>query len=107
LLVTPPHVREAIEPPTYTVEEAHAAAHPAPPPEVGVRVAVAPPPPLVAVAVGVRVGVAPPAVQVPLFVHQLSVAGLYGELGGQSRFAAIGAIAVYLAPLNVTDVPFA
>jgi hypothetical protein len=86
---------------------------------VGVRVAVAVEP-VVAVAVAravvavavaravVAVAVAVAVVlHVPLFVHQLSVLGLNGELGGQSRLAAIGAIDVYFAPLYVTDAPVA
>jgi hypothetical protein len=66
---------------------------------VGVLVAVA-------LAVAVLVAVAPP-LQVPTFVHQLSLPGLYGEFGGQSRLAAIGAIAVYFDPLYVTEAPVA
>jgi hypothetical protein len=53
---------------------------------------------LVAVAVRVAVAVAPP-LHVPLLVHQLSVLGLNGELGGQSRLVGIGAIDVYFTLL--------
>jgi hypothetical protein len=65
------------------------------------------------VAVAVRVAVAPVVgvavadEHVPLFTHQLSVAGVYGEFGGQSRLFGIGAIVVYFDPLNVTDAPLA
>ena len=59
----------------------------------------------VAVARGGVVGVAVAPEQVPLFVHQLSLPGLNGEFGGQSRFAGMGAMAVYLELLKTTDVP--
>jgi hypothetical protein len=62
----------------------------------------------VAVAVDVRVAVAvPPPLQVPLFVHQLSLVGSNGEFGGQSRLAGIGAIDVYLLLLKTTEAPLA
>ena len=57
-------------------------------------------------AVVSSLAVAPP-LHVPLFVHQLSFDGLNGELGGQSRVAEIGAIAVYFDPLYVTAAPLA
>jgi hypothetical protein len=60
----------------------------------------------VARAVAVAVAVAPP-LHVPLFVHQLSEDGLYGEFGGQSRVAGIAATAVYFDPLYVTEAPLA
>jgi hypothetical protein len=99
-------------PPSVAVSASHVApmAHP-PVVAVGVAVRVA-----VAVAVArvlavaVRVAVAvavAPVLQVPLFVHQLSLLGLKGELGGQSLVAGIGATAVYFDPLNVTTEPLA
>jgi hypothetical protein len=51
-----------------------------------------------AVLVAVAVAVAPP-LHVPLLVHQLSVLGLNGEFGGQSRLLGIGAIVVYFVLL--------
>jgi hypothetical protein len=60
------------------------------------------------VAVGAVVAVAVAVVlHVPSFTHQLSLAGVYGEFGGQSRLFGIGAIVWYLDPLKVTDAPFA
>src|SRR5204863_158882 len=49
-------------------------------------------------AAAVQNGDVAPPVQVPLFVHQLSLDGLYGEFGGQSRLFGIAAIEVYLDP---------
>jgi hypothetical protein len=60
----------------------------------------------VARAVAVAVAVAAP-LHVPLFVHQLSEDGLYGEFGGQSRVTGIAATAVYFDPLYVTEAPLA
>jgi hypothetical protein len=102
-----PQVRLTVEPPTYAVVETQAAAQPLAPPLPVVGVAVVP---VVAVAVAraalVGVGVEL-LLHVPLFVHQLSVAGLKGEFGGQSRLAAIGAMDVYFEPLYVTEAPLA
>jgi hypothetical protein len=77
---------------------------------VDVRVAVAVVRPEVAVAVGVRVAVAvgvESPLHVPLFVHQLSVDGLNGEFGGQSRVAWMAVTEVYLLLLYTTEAPLA
>jgi hypothetical protein len=68
---------------------------------VAVEVAVAVARAVVAVAVAVDVPHA------PSFTHQLSLLGSKGELGGQSRFAGIGAIVWYKAPPKVALAPLA
>jgi hypothetical protein len=74
---------------------------------VGVRVAVAVFVRVaVAVAVGVCVGVGR-SLQTPSFAQKLSLLGLSGEFGGQSRVAAIAAMEWKRVPLKVTFCPAA